>query len=87
MTKPEIRTALPPDHALRQRLNDEVHARPPERIVSPARVSFVAVVADAAQREKAWAMLTEVAARHRAPAPAANGFHYSADFGGFRLKA
>ena len=32
----EARASLPPDHPLRQALNDEVHARPPERVPTPA---------------------------------------------------
>jgi len=78
---------LPLDHPLRRRLNDEVHARPPERIVSPARVTFIALVANAAQRQEAWTRIAAAAARHGAPVPEANGYHYSADFGGYRLKA
>ena len=50
MTTEWTRSALPPDHPQRIRLNDEVHARPPERIFPPARVSFIAVLADEAER-------------------------------------
>ena len=82
-----LRGTLPPDHALRQRLNDEVHARPPERIVAPARVKFLALIADARQRQAAWAMIAAAAARQGAPAPEANAYHYSADFGDYRIKA
>jgi uncharacterized membrane-anchored protein len=83
----EIRPTLPPNHPMRQRLNDEVHARPPERIITPARVKFLALIADAKQRQAAWAMVTAAAERCGAPAPEADGYHYSADFGAYRVKA
>ncbi len=72
---------------MRQRLNDEVHARPPERVTCPARASFLALVADAPSRNQAWGMIYDLALRHGAPAPDLNSDHYSADFGPFRVKA
>ena len=79
--------ALPADHPLRLRLNDEVHARPPERIATPARVAFVALLADEAQRAASWRILTRVANEVGAPPPSPEAQHYSAELGGFRLKA
>jgi hypothetical protein len=35
---------MPPFHPHRQELNDEVHARPPEALVAPVRLSFMAMV-------------------------------------------
>ena len=64
-----------------------MHARPPERVPSPARIAFVALLADSAQRRAAWAQIGEIAVRHGAPAPEPASDHYSADFGAFRLKA
>ncbi len=81
------RFALPADHPLRRRLNDEVHARPPERISAPARVSFVAMLADEAQRAESWRVIARVAAESGATPPAPEALHYSADVAGFRLKA
>jgi uncharacterized membrane-anchored protein len=83
----EARSTLPPDHALRQRLNDEVHARPPERIASPARVKFLALIADSKQRQAAWEILSAAAMRCGAAPPEASAYHYSADFGAYRIKA
>jgi len=37
---------LPPDHPQRRTLSDEVHARPPEALQTPARASHVAVLVD-----------------------------------------
>jgi uncharacterized membrane-anchored protein len=42
---------LPPDHPQRRILADEVHARPPEALQTPARASHVAVLVDPADRE------------------------------------
>ena len=81
------RSALPPDQTLRRSLNDEVHARPPERIVAPSRVSFVALVANEAERRQSWATIGEVAKRAGAAPPAADALHYSIDLGAYRLKA
>ncbi len=78
---------MPPDHPLRLRLNDEVHARPPERIVAPARVSFLALVADGEERRRAWEAIAARAKTRGAPPPDSAFDHYSADFGGYRLKA
>ena len=35
---------LPPSYAKRVELNDEVHARPPEMLFSPCRVSQIALL-------------------------------------------
>jgi uncharacterized protein DUF3422 len=35
---------LPPDHPQRAELNDEVHARPPEALAAPVRVSYLALL-------------------------------------------
>ena len=45
---------LPPDHLQRIELNNEVHARPPEPLAAPARLSYLALICDAAQREAGW---------------------------------
>jgi uncharacterized membrane-anchored protein len=77
---------LPPDHAQRRELNDEVHARPPEPLTPPARLSYLALLSDPTQREGAWAALRDLAIRLGAPPPAPGVIHYSAEMGGFRLR-
>jgi len=79
--------ALPPDHPQRFSLNDEVHARPPERLGAPCRVSFLALVAPRERRADAWAVIAEAAKRFGAPPPDESADHYSADFGPYRVKA
>ncbi len=77
---------LPPDHALRVRLNDEVHSRPPEALPTPVRLSYVAMLSPSANREREWSHVVELARRYGVADPGAGVNHYSEDFGPFRLK-
>jgi uncharacterized membrane-anchored protein len=77
---------LPPNHRLRIDLNDEVHARPPERLVAPMRVSYLALFADAEGRERSWRMLADLAISHGAVPPPQGANHFSGDLGPFRIK-
>ncbi|MCA3328781.1 MAG: DUF3422 family protein, partial [Roseomonas sp.] len=78
---------LPPSYARRLELNDEVHARPPEILFSPCRVSQLALLPAADEaRDAPWAALCALAQRFSVPPPAPGANHYSADFGPFRLK-
>lgn len=77
---------LPADHRLRVPLNDEVHARPPEPLEAPSRLSYLVLLSDAAQREAGFRAICGLAARFDAPVPAEGANHYRADLGPFRLK-
>ena len=77
---------LPQNHARRIELNDEVHARPPEALTLPMRLSYLALLCNAAQRDQAWSMVGELARRFGAAPPPTGAVHYSADLGPFRLK-
>lgn len=75
---------LPSDHPLRIALNDEAHARPPEVLAAPLRLTFLALYSDASQREREWAHMCALARRFGVtPPPQAS--HYSADLGSFRM--
>jgi uncharacterized membrane-anchored protein len=76
---------LPPDHPLRIELNDEAHARPPEALVAPLRLSFLALHSDPARRDAEWEHLCTLV-RRCGRTPPARGSHYSADLGPFRVK-
>jgi uncharacterized membrane-anchored protein len=78
--------ALPQDHPERIALNDEVHARPPESLVAPLRVSFLALQADLSLREAQWRQVADLAEAFGVAPPAPGVNHYSADLGPFRLK-
>ncbi len=75
-----------PNHALRFELNDEVHARPPEALRTPLRLSYLAMFSPWSGREDEWAHLDELARRCGVPAPPRRASHFSAEFGAFRLK-
>lgn len=75
---------LPTDHTLRITLNDEAHARPPEVLTAPLRLTFLALYSDASQREREWQHVCALAQRFGVtPPPLAS--HYSADLGPFRV--
>lgn len=78
--------ALPPDYALRQSLNDEVHARPPAPLLAPARVAFLALLTEASEAPREHQSLLALAAHfgHQAPTPEARHFLFA--FPGFRLR-
>ncbi len=77
---------LPANHPLRQKLNDEVHARPPEELHAPCSISYLALFTDQAAREESGAKVRELAERFNAPPPVKGASHYSADLGPFRVK-
>jgi len=77
---------FPSDHPYRQPLNDEVHARPPEELVAPTRLSFLALSVDAAQRQRNFDLICNLAREHGVPPPEHEANHYSQDLKRFRLK-
>ena len=77
---------LPANHPQRLHLNDEVHARPPEPLVAPARLSYLVLLADAAGRERSFEAVCALMRQHGMTPPAAGTSHVSANLGPFRLK-
>lgn len=77
---------LPEHHPQRFVLNNEVHARPPEMLHAPLRLSFLALMAGGEARAREHALMVELAQRYGQTPPAADAGHYSADFGPFRVK-
>ncbi|MEZ5786608.1 MAG: DUF3422 domain-containing protein [Xanthobacteraceae bacterium] len=73
------------DHPQRFELNNEVHARPPEALTAPVRISYIALFSPWSQRELEQQGVTELARRFGAPAPWPDANHFSADLGPFRL--
>jgi uncharacterized membrane-anchored protein len=78
--------SLPASHPLRYELHDEVHARPPLPLRSPARVSMLALLSPPAARERELAALRALAELHGVAFAAASGGHVSFDCGEFRVK-
>ena len=77
---------LPASHPQRLELNDEVHARPPEAMAPPLRISYLALLNDPARRDAAWEAVVALAQRMAVAPPLPGASHFSADFGPFRLK-
>ncbi|MBR0682331.1 DUF3422 domain-containing protein [Roseomonas eburnea] len=78
---------LPAWHAQRVELNDEVHARPPEALVAPASISYLALIPpEGAPSDQSLDAVRDLVRRVGGPAPAPGASHYSTDLGAFRLK-
>jgi len=79
---------LPPDHPLRLALNEEVHARPPEALSPPLRLTFLAMYSDPRlrDREREREHVAVLAGRYGVQPPPEGASHFSADLGAFRLK-
>jgi uncharacterized membrane-anchored protein len=77
---------LPPNHPQREELNNEVHARPPENLFAPTRVSYLALFAEGGAREQGWRQAQNLAERFGVAPPDARANHFSADLGPFRVK-
>lgn len=77
---------MPADHPRRLELNDEVHARPPEVLRTPCRVTFLALKSDEGSRDPERERVRALAHAFGLPGPAASVDRYSADFGPFRMK-
>lgn len=80
------RLPVPADHPLRTDLNDEVHARPPERLPVPTRVSFLALMGDGGERDREWGHVCALVRSHGVEPPPAPVTHLSLSLGAFRLK-
>jgi uncharacterized membrane-anchored protein len=77
---------FPPNHAERYAMAEEVHARPPETVASPARASYVAVLIDSDDRARELAHLEALCRRYAIPLPPSGATHFRASVGAFRLK-
>jgi uncharacterized membrane-anchored protein len=77
---------MPASYKQRVELNDEAHARPAESLAAPVRISYLALLGDAAGRAGEQAHIAALAADFAVRPPAPGAVHYSADFGRFRLK-
>jgi len=77
---------LPPDHPRRAELSQEVHARPPEPLMSPASVSYIALHRGPDDRGRAWEAAAELAKRNGKEPPDPDANHYSVRLGDLRVK-
>ena len=79
-------TLLPPDHADRTVLADEVHARPPEALETPSRVSYAAILIGPESREREREHLAALCQSANVIPPPAEARHFTATLGTMRLK-
>ncbi len=77
---------FPAVHPQRVELNDEAHARPPETLKAPVRISYLALYSDASLRETQRLQICELAQIYGVHPPAPGAIHYSVNMGRFRLK-
>jgi uncharacterized membrane-anchored protein len=74
------------DHALRQMLHNEVHARPPEPMSVPLAISHIVMWANPQGREASRAHLSRLLADHHLPSPGPDTTHLRVDLGHWRLR-
>jgi uncharacterized membrane-anchored protein len=79
-------TPLPTDHPERFALAEEVHARPPEPLPTPARATYLAVLVEPDARAAEAAHLARLCERFAVPPPGREATHFSARLGPLRLK-
>lgn len=77
---------LPENHPQRFVLANEIHARPYEALETPERVSYLAVLVEAADREKEFAHVVALCERYGVHPPPPETIHFTAVLGPFRLK-
>jgi uncharacterized membrane-anchored protein len=77
---------LPGDHPLRYKLNDEVHARPPEPLYPPCRSTFLALLSDWSSRDEELRMIGDLCRHFNVAPPEGDVNHFSGNLGAFRLK-
>ncbi|GAB2180210.1 DUF3422 domain-containing protein [Denitratisoma sp. agr-D3] len=82
-----VRISPQQEHPLRQRLNDEVHARPPTLLTGQEWVSYLAVIHDQASAEDEEAHLRQLChLLGSTDIPLASGDQWVLEIGGLRLK-
>jgi uncharacterized membrane-anchored protein len=77
---------LPPDHPERFVLAEEVHARPPEAVEAPARITYLAVLVDADDRERELAHVASLCERYAVAPPGPGATHFTGRLGTLKLK-
>jgi uncharacterized membrane-anchored protein len=77
---------LPENYPQRFQLANEVHARPHEPLRAPERAFYLAVLVDAAAREREHAHVAGLCERYGRHPPPAEAIHFSVDLGPLRLR-
>ncbi len=73
-------------HAQREALHNEVHARPPQALTTPLAISHVVMICDAAQREASRAHVVALLGAHELPLPDPHASHFRVELGPFHIR-
>ena len=77
---------LPANHPLRFELNDEVHARPPEALTPPCRITYLAIIPVPGGRQAEWQHVSNLCQSRGVAPPRPDANHLTADLGDCRFK-
>ena len=77
---------IPPDHPQRLLLAEEVHARPPVALATPAGATYLAIVVPPERRHEELEHLGRLCEHYGLPPPPADARHFSADLPALRCK-
>ena len=77
---------LPADHPQRFLLADELHARPPQPVETPSRVSYLALLIDPEERAREGIHIATLCERHGVVPPAQAATHFIARLGAVQFK-
>ena len=77
---------LPPDHPDRALLAEEVHARPPEELDTPSRITYVAVLVRREERDREWQHVASLCESFGVAPPPRDANHFATNLATVRLK-
>ena len=83
---PHKHSLLGPEHAQRDELAEEVHARPSEALGTPCRATCVAKLIDLADRAREVRHLADLCIGFSVEPPSADAVHFVAELGPLKLK-
>ena len=72
-------------HAQREALHNEVHARPPQALTTRLAISHVVMICDAEQREASRSHVAALLSTLKQPPPDPQSSHFRMDLGAFRI--
>jgi uncharacterized membrane-anchored protein len=79
-------TQLPPDHPDRAFLAEEVHARPPDALETPCRITYVAILVNPEQRDPEWQHVVSLCESFGVAPPSRDASHLATTLATIRLK-
>jgi uncharacterized membrane-anchored protein len=79
-------TQLPPDHPDRAFLAEEVHARPPDALETPSRLTYVAILVSAEERDPEWQHVASLCESFGAAPPARDASHFATTLATVQMK-